>query len=165
MFDHFQSIFNKLRANKSLTDHLPTDHEQVLKLLHTLDPKVWETTASAIVEGSSYDTLTLEQLHSKLKASEVDKQLRSTPQGGGSKSLALASAEGACANPSDSFALSSVSLLSISEEQLDTLGDEDLCLFNNCVRCVYDRWMAKKHGSKPGCFECGYPGHFVADYT
>jgi len=99
MFDHFQSIFNKLRANKSLTDHLPTDHEQVLKLLHTLDPKVWETTASAIVEGSSYDTLTLAQLHSKLKASEVDKQLRSTPQGGGSKSLALASAEGACANP------------------------------------------------------------------
>jgi len=24
--------------------------------------------------------------------------------------------------------------------------------------------MAKKHGSKPGCFECGDPGHFVADY-
>jgi len=23
--------------------------------------------------------------------------------------------------------------------------------------------MAKKHGSKPGCFECGDPGHFIAD--
>ena len=163
MFGRFQSVINKLRVNKCSTDHFPTDHEQALKLLHTLDPKVWETTASAIVEGASYDTLTTAQLFSKLKASEVDKQLRSTPQGGGSKSLALASAEGACANPSDSFALSSVSLLSISEEQLDTLGDDDLCLFNNRVRRVYDRRMAKKHGSKPGCFECGYPSHFVAD--
>ena len=80
MFDHFQSVINKLRANKSATDYFPTNHEQALKLLHTLDPKVWETTASAIDEGSSYDTLTLAQLHSKLKASEVDKQLRSTPQ-------------------------------------------------------------------------------------
>ena len=62
MFGHFQSIINKLWANKSATDHLPSDHEQALKLLHTLDPKVWETTASAIVEGSSYDTLTTAQL-------------------------------------------------------------------------------------------------------
>ena len=75
----------------------------------------------AIVEGSTYETLTTTQLYSMLKASEVDKQLRSTPQEVGSKSLALASAEGACANPSNSFALFSVSLLSILEEQLDTL--------------------------------------------
>ena len=163
MFGRFQSVINKLRANKSATDYFPTDHKHALKLLHTLDPKVWETTASAIVEGASYETLTTAQLFSKLKASEVDKQLRSTPQGGGSKSLALASAEGAKSNSSDSFALSSVSLLSISEEQLDTLGDEDLCMFNNRVRRVYDRRMAKKHGSKPGCFECGDSGHFVTD--
>ena len=77
--------------------------------------------------------------------------------------MALASAKGACANPSNSFALSFVALLSISKEQLDTLGDEDLCLFNNRVRRVFDRRMAKKHGSKPGCFECGDPGHFVAE--
>lgn len=108
--------------------------------------------------------LTVAQLFSKLKASEVDKQLWSAPSSGvGSKSLALASAERARANPCDSFALSFVSLMSISEEQLDTLGDEELCLFNNRARRVYDRWMSKKHGSKPGCFECGDPSHFVAD--
>jgi hypothetical protein len=73
MFGRFQSIINKLRVNKSATDHFPTDHEQALKLLHTLDPKVWETTALAIVEGASYQTLTTAQLFSKLKASEVDK--------------------------------------------------------------------------------------------
>ena len=77
--------------------------------------------------------------------------------------MALASAEGAHANPSDSFALYSMSLLSILEEQLDTLGDEDLCLFNNRVRRMYNRRMAKRHGLKPRCFECGDLGHFVAD--
>ena len=77
--------------------------------------------------------------------------------------MALASVEGACANSSDSFAFSFLSLLSISKEQLDTLGDEELCLFNNHVRRVYDRRMAKKHGSKPGCFECGDLGHFITD--
>ena len=51
LFGHFQSIINKLRVNKSATDHLPSDHEQALKLLHTLDPKVWASTTAAIVEG------------------------------------------------------------------------------------------------------------------
>ena len=118
MFIWFQSGINKLRANKGVEDHLPSDHEQALKLLHTLDPKVWASTAMAIVEGSLYETLTVAQLFSKLKASEVDKQLWSAPSNGvGSKSLALTSAEGARANSSDSFALSSVSLMSILEEQ------------------------------------------------
>ena len=40
LFGRFQSIINKLRANKGATDHLSSDHEQALKLLHTLDPKV-----------------------------------------------------------------------------------------------------------------------------
>jgi len=53
--------------------------------------------------------------------------------------------------------------LSITEEQLETLGDDDLCLFNNRVRRVYDRRMMKRNGNKQGCFECGEPGHFVAD--
>ena len=106
MFTRFQSGINKLRANKGTEDHLPTDHEQALKLLHMLDPKVWASTAAAIVEGSSYETLTVAQLFSKLKASEVDKKLWSAPSNGvGSKSLALASAEGARANPSDGFAI------------------------------------------------------------
>ena len=73
MFSWFQSAINKLHANKSAIDHLPSDHEQALKLLHTLDPKVWASTATAIVEGSSYDTLTVAQLFSKLKASKMDK--------------------------------------------------------------------------------------------
>ena len=134
MFTRFQSGINKLRANKGTEDHLPTDLEQALKLLHTLDPKVWASTVVAIVEGSSYETLTVAQLFSKLKASEVDKQLWSAPSNGvGTKSLALASVERARANPSDGFALSSVSLMSISEEQLDILGDEELFLFKNHV--------------------------------
>ena len=71
----------------------------------------------AIVEGSTYDTLTTSQLFSKLKDSEVDKQLWSALSSrAGSKSLALTSAEGASANAGYSFALSSLSLMSILEE-------------------------------------------------
>ena len=73
MFSHFQLITNKLRTNKCAADHMPTDHEQALKLLCMLDQKVWTVTTAAIVEGSTYDTLTTAQLFSKLKASEVDK--------------------------------------------------------------------------------------------
>ena len=79
MYGRFQVAINKLHANKSATDYFPTDHEQALKLLHTLDPKIWEVTATAIVEGSTYETLTTAQLFSKLKASEVDRQLQSSP--------------------------------------------------------------------------------------
>ena len=53
--------------------------------------------------------------------------------------------------------------MSILEEQLDTLGDEELCLFNNRVRRMYDRQMSKKHGTKPGCFMCGDPNHFITN--
>ena len=58
MYGRFQLVINKLRANKCATYHLPSDHEQALKLLHMLDPKVWEVTAVAIVKGLTYDTLT-----------------------------------------------------------------------------------------------------------
>jgi len=51
MFGRFQSVINKLRANKNVDDHFPV----------------------------TYDTLTTAQLFSKLKASKVDKQLWSSP--------------------------------------------------------------------------------------
>jgi hypothetical protein len=153
---------NKLQDNKAATDELVSDHEQALKLLDSLDLSIWEVKVATITDGSGYDTLTVAELFSKLKATKVASQLRSNLSGSGSNTLALATTtHGSPTDPSPSFALSS--LLSITEEQLETLGDNDLCLFNNRVRRVYDRRMMKRNGYKQGCFECGEPGHFVAD--
>ena len=72
LFARFQPVINKLRANKTDADQLVSDHEQALKILHTLDPKIWENKVFSIVESASYDTLSSAELFSKLKATEVD---------------------------------------------------------------------------------------------
>jgi hypothetical protein len=50
MFSRFQTIVNKMRANKA---HIPyDDHERALKLLCALDRKVWDVKVTAIIESS-----------------------------------------------------------------------------------------------------------------
>jgi hypothetical protein len=50
------------------------DHERALKLLYALDRKVWEVKVTAIIESSGYETLTVDELFSKLKSTEIDYQ-------------------------------------------------------------------------------------------
>jgi hypothetical protein len=52
MFCRFQSIVNKICANKAQLPH--DDHEKALQLLHALDQRVWEVKVSAIIESSNY---------------------------------------------------------------------------------------------------------------
>ncbi|KAG8095046.1 hypothetical protein GUJ93_ZPchr0012g19666 [Zizania palustris] len=85
------SIINMLRDNKAEGVQLVSDHEHALKVLHTLDPKILEI---------------------KLKATEVDTQLRSNLTGSGSKSLALATPS---VDPS-SVSCAGFSLMSITED-------------------------------------------------
>ncbi|MGZ7907532.1 hypothetical protein, partial [Haemophilus sp. SZY H53] len=74
LFARFQVIVNRMRANKEL---LPfDDHERALKLLHTLDRSVWDSKVQAIIESSNYETLTCDELFSKLKSSEIDAMSR-----------------------------------------------------------------------------------------
>jgi hypothetical protein len=75
--------------------------------------------------------------------------------------MALVSGGGSASNPSPTLFLSS--LLSITEEQVESLGDEKLALVasrfmqlhNNCQ----NRWRG---GSKDGCFNYGDLDHFIA---
>jgi hypothetical protein len=70
MFSRFLSIVNKMCANKA---HLPySDHETALNLLHALDWRVWEVKVLAIIESPNYETLTVDELFSKLKSIEID---------------------------------------------------------------------------------------------
>ena len=74
MFSRFQSIVNKMHANKAQLPY--SDHERALKLLHALDRRVWEVKVSTIIVSPNYKTLTMDELFSKLKSTEIDHQTR-----------------------------------------------------------------------------------------
>jgi hypothetical protein len=71
LFQRFMVVVNNTRAN---VDMLPyDDHDRAVKLLHSLDRTVWGEKFKAIVESEKYDTLTVNELFSKLKSAEVDR--------------------------------------------------------------------------------------------
>jgi hypothetical protein len=71
MFQRFTAIVNNMKAN--VEDFPYTEHDQALKLLHILDPNVWGAKVEAIKESGQYLTIELDDLNSKLKLAEVDK--------------------------------------------------------------------------------------------
>ena len=71
LFGRFQSIINKLRVNFAPVALPYSDHQQAVKLLYALDRKVWEIKVNSIIESAGYDDLKVEELYSKLKATEV----------------------------------------------------------------------------------------------
>ncbi|WVZ80856.1 hypothetical protein U9M48_028298 [Paspalum notatum var. saurae] len=81
----------------------------------------------------------------------------------GSKSLALATPSSeSVTNPLlHNFSFSA--LMSVTEEQLATLGYDELCLVSSHFQRAYDNRMSKKRGERPKCFECGEVGHFIAE--
>jgi hypothetical protein len=71
LFQRFTVVVNNMRAD---VDVLPyDDHDRAVKLLHSLDRTVWGGKFEAIVESERYDTLTVNELFSKLKSAEVDR--------------------------------------------------------------------------------------------
>jgi hypothetical protein len=74
LFQRFTVVVNNMRDN---VDALPyDDHDRGVKLLHSLDRTVWGGKFKAIVESDKYDTLTVNELFSKLKSAEVDRWLK-----------------------------------------------------------------------------------------
>jgi hypothetical protein len=132
------------------------------ELLHALDRRVWEVKVSAIIESPNYETLTVDELFSKLKSTEIDHQTRAKIENSGAPTMALVSGGGSASNPSPVlFALSS--LLTITEDQVESLGDEELALVaSRFTRFHNNRMSRRRGGSKDGCYNCGDPDHFVA---
>jgi hypothetical protein len=115
MFSHFQTIVNKMRANKAQLPY--DDHEMALKSVYALDRKVCDVKVSAIIEPMNYDTLTMDELFSKLKSTEIDYQTQAKIKNPSAPTMALVSGNGSSssANPSQMlFAFSS--LVSVTEE-------------------------------------------------
>jgi hypothetical protein len=79
LFQRFTVVVNNMRAN---VDVLPyDDHDIVVKLLHLLDCTVWGGKFEAILESEKYDTLTVNELFSKLKSAEVDRDMTAKIEG------------------------------------------------------------------------------------
>jgi hypothetical protein len=76
LFQRFTVVVNNMRANVDVL--LYDDNDRAVKLLHSLDRTVWGGKFEAIVELEKYDTLTVNELFSKLKSAEVDRGMMKT---------------------------------------------------------------------------------------
>jgi hypothetical protein len=151
-----------MRAN---VDVLPyDDHDRAVKFLHSLDRTVWGGKFEAIVESEKHDTLTVNELFSKLKSAKVDRGMTAKIEGPiDSQSLALISGSKgkSHANPSTKmFSLSS--LMSLLDEEFDVLGEDELALLIRQFERMHENQVNTRRNTRT-CFQCGKSGHFVAD--
>jgi hypothetical protein len=162
LFQRFTVLVNNMRAN---VDVLPyDDHDRAVKLLHSLDCTIWGGKFEAIVESEKYDTLTMNELFSKLKSAEVDSGMTTKLEGPtDSHSLALIGGSKGKANtnpPTRMFSLSS--FISMPDEEFDVLGKDELALLMRRFERLHENRVNMRRNMRT-CFHCGKPGHFVAD--
>jgi hypothetical protein len=163
LFQRFTLVVNNMRAN---VDMLPyDDHDRAVKLLHLLDRTVWGGKFEAIVESEKYDTLTVNELFSKLKSAKVDRGMTAKIEGPtDSHSLALIGGSKGKSNanpPTRMFSLSS--LMSLPDEEFDVLGENELALLIGRFESMHENQVNTRRNMRT-CFQCGKLGHFVADY-
>jgi hypothetical protein len=155
MFQRFTVIVNNMRANVAVLPY--DDHDMAVKLRHSLDCTVWSGKVKAILQSGKYDSLTVDELFSKLKSSEVD--------------------HGVCAkieNPTDPYSLTLVSgsrtnanmssrhsslsfLVSMPDEEFDVLDEEDLTLLSRRFELMYTNWKNAQRSSGM-CYSVGSMG-------
>jgi hypothetical protein len=123
---------------------------------------VWSGKVEAILESEKYETLTVDELFSKLKSFEVDRGVRAKIRNPTDPhSLALVSSSRTNANMSSrQFFLSF--LVSMPDEESDVLGEEDLALLSRRFNCMYtNRKNARR--SSGMCYRCRKHRHFITD--
>jgi hypothetical protein len=162
LFQRFTVVVNNMRAN---VDVLPyDDHDRAVKLLHSLDHTIWGGKFEAIVESEKYDTLTVNELFSKLKSAEVDRGMIAKLEGPtDSHSLALVGGSKGKANSNPSTRMFSFSSLkSMADDEFDDLGEDELALLTRRFERLHENCVNMRRNTRT-CFRCGKPGHFVAD--
>jgi hypothetical protein len=113
----------------------------------------------------NYDTITMDGLFSKLKSTEIDyeTQAKIKKPSAPTMTLVLGNDSSSSANPSQiSFALSS--LVSVMEEQLEALKDDELALVISRFSWFHNNRLNRQRGGglKEGCNGYGDLIHFVA---
>jgi hypothetical protein len=160
MLQRFAVIVNNMRANVVVLPY--DDHDRDVKLLHSLDRTVWSGKVEAILESEKYEILTVDELFSKLKSSEVDRGVRAKIENPTDlHSLALVSGSWTNANMSlRHFSLSC--LVSMPDEEFDVLGEEDLALLSKRFERMYTK--RKNAQTRSGmCYRCGNHEHFITE--
>jgi hypothetical protein len=125
---------------------------------------VWGGKFEAIVESEKYDTLTVNELFSKLKSAEVDQGMIDKVEGlTDSHSLALIGGSKGKSNTNPSTRMFSLSsLMSLPDEEFDVLGEDELALLTRRFERMHENWVnTRRHTST--CYQCGKPGHFIVD--
>jgi hypothetical protein len=162
LFQRFTVVVNNMRAN---VDVLPyDDHDRAVKLLHYLDRTIWGGKFEPIVESEKYDTLTVNELFSKLKSAEVDRGMTAKLEGPtNSHSLAHVGGSKGKANTNPSTRMFSLSsLMSMLDEEFAVLGEDELALLMRRFARLHENRVNMRRNTRT-CFQCGKPGHFVAD--
>jgi hypothetical protein len=140
------------------------DHDRAIKLIHSLDCTVWGGKFEAIVESEKYDTLTVNELFSKLKSTEVDRGMPAkieSPTDSHSLTLIGGSKGKANTNPSTRM-FSFSSLMSMPDEEFDVLGEDELALLTRRFERLHENRVNMRRNMR-SYFQCGKLGHFVAD--
>jgi hypothetical protein len=128
-----------------------------------LDRTIWGGKFEAIVESEKYDTLTVNELFSKLKSAEVDGGMTAKLEGPtDSHSLALVGGSKGKSNSNPSTRMFSFSsLMSMPDEEFDELGEDELALLTRRFERLHENRVNMRNTRT--CFQCGKPGHFIAD--
>jgi hypothetical protein len=126
---------------------------------------VWGGKFEAIVESEKYDTLTVNELFSMLKSAEVDRGMTVKIEGPtDSHNLTLVGSSKGKANINPSTRMFSLSsLMSMPDDEFDVLGEDELALLTRRFERLHENWVNMRRNTRT-CFQCGKPGHFVADY-
>jgi hypothetical protein len=151
LFQRFTVVVNNMRAN---VDMLPyDDHDRAVKLLHSLDRTVWGRKFEAIVESEKYDTLTVNEMFSKLKLAEVDRSMATKIEGPtNSHSLALIGGSKGKANTNPSTKMFSLSsLMSMPDEEFDVLGEDEPALLTRRFERLHENRVNTRRNTRT-CF-------------
>jgi hypothetical protein len=162
LFQRFMVVVNNMRANADVLSY--DDHDRAVKLLHSLDRTVWGGNFEAIVESEKYDTLTVNELFSKLKSAEVDRGMTTKIEDlTDYHSLALIDGSKGMSNANPSTRMFSLSsLMSMPDEEFNVLGEDELALLTRRFERLHENRVNMRRNTRT-CFQCSKPGHFVVD--
>jgi hypothetical protein len=129
------------------------------------DRTVWDGKFKDIVESEKYDTLTVNELFSKLKSGEVDGGMAAKIEGPtDSHSLALIGGSKGKSHTNPSTRMFSMSfLMSVPDEEFDMLGEDELALLTRRFERLHENRVNMRRNTST-CFLCGKMGYIVADY-